>query len=216
MNSGLRTLGILVLIGLCTATIGAEDFRDAATVSKRRGIHIEFVSYAAFGGAAGFTTEWDGFPVIDVSSGIQFTPWLGIGGFASASPLSDFEDASFGITVADRENSYALCTGTELLFTPWARNIVHPLFRISLGGASVGYLEDQDGKKGMDTAIDERFFYTTCSAGGEVNVSRRTRIYAQVGGRFVANEGVLGIADSGLSGLEIRIGLRLLWRTVID
>jgi hypothetical protein len=211
-----RGLGLVLLVGVWGLSTGAEDLKETATVLKGRDRRIEFISYAGLGGGAGLTTSWDGFPVLDASAGIQILPWLSLGGFGSAAALSDFDDAPLGASIADRENAYAVASGAEVLMTPWSARVVHPVVRITVGGTSVGYLEDQDGDKGMETAIDERFFYTSASAGAELNLSKHIRFSAQAGTRFIPNTQTLGIATAGLSGMDLRLGFRLLWRTVFN
>lgn len=46
MSSTIRNLVIMVVLaGLSAATVGAGDFRDAATITRGGGIRLEFVSY---------------------------------------------------------------------------------------------------------------------------------------------------------------------------
>jgi hypothetical protein len=205
----------VILVGLA-ASAGAEDFRDAETLSKGEGIRMEFVSYAGFEGGVGFTAAGSAFPAVAAVSGIQLKPWLALGGITSVSPLSDFDDFPFGISIADRDNAYAFFTGLGLWFTPRHLRVVHPLIGVTLGGATLGYLEDQDGKGGLEASIEENFFYAALSAGPEVNLSRHVRFYLLAGGRFVANDGALGIPDNEAGGLDVRLGFRCFWRTVID
>ena len=107
-------------------------------------------------------------------------------------------------------------SGTELLITPFSAKAVHPLFRVAVGGVSVGYMEDVDDKEGYDRATEERFFLASVAAGAEMNLSRHLRLALRGGWRFAANEETMGIADGGLSGPELALTLRALWRTVID
>jgi hypothetical protein len=41
---------------------------------------------------------------------------------------------------------------------------VHPIFRVALGGVTVGYLENVDDEEGYDTATDKRFFLASVAA----------------------------------------------------
>jgi hypothetical protein len=107
-------------------------------------------------------------------------------------------------------------SGSELLFMPWAASVVHPLVRLSLGGATVGYMEDTDGKEGFDQAVTDRWFHATASAGAELNLSRHLRVWGLAGYRFVGNKETMGIPAGGLSGFEASLGLRYLWRTVVN
>jgi hypothetical protein len=130
--------------------------------------------------------------------------------------LSDFEHAQLGLTIADRENSYYLSSGVELLLTPLGGKKVHPLLRLAFGGVSVGYLTDDDNVEGFDSNNEDRFFYGALSVGMEVNLTRHINIYARGGGRFSGNSEVLGLSNGELGGFEAMIGMRLLWKTVID
>jgi len=206
----------VVLAGLAAAALGAEDFRDAETLAKGDGIRLEFVSYGGFEGGIGFTVAGDAFPAAAAVSGIQLKPWLALGGHTSVAPLSDFDDFPFAVSISDRDNSYAFFTGLGLVFTPRYDRIVHPLLGVTIGGATLGYLEDQDGKDGLEASIEEHFFYAALSAGPEINLSRHLRLYLQASGRFVANDGALGIPDYDLSGFATHLGFRFFWRTVID
>jgi hypothetical protein len=49
-----------------------------------------------------------------------------------------------------------------------------------------------------------------------MNLSRHLRLTLRGGWRFAANEETLVIAEGGLSGPELALTLRALWRTVID
>ena len=93
---------------------------------------------------------------------------------------------------------------------------MHPLLRLSIGGASVGYLEDLDGEEGYETSTQNRYFFASASVGAEANLTRHLRLTASVGGRFVNNDSGLGLGELELSGPEASIGLRFLWRTSID
>ncbi len=218
MHTALRTT-LALSVGLaCALAANAEpaarDFRDADVVISAHLPRIEFVSYAGIGGGTIFA---DGAaPVMEGTGGIQLTPWLALGGFWSAAPLSDFEHAELGVSIADVEAAYAIMSGTELLITPFAAKAVHPLFRVAVGGVSVGYLEDVDDEEGYDRATDERYFLASVAAGAEMNLSRHLRLALRGGWRFAANEETLGIAEGDLSGPELALTLRALWRTVID
>lgn len=218
---------VVTLLAMNVVLLGAQDFgdfRDAETLSRGRGARFEIVSYALVGGAVHTATgaaEDDGvlgapFPAGELGGGFQITKWLAVGGFFSAAPLSDFDHARFGITVADRDNAYAVSTGTELLFTPFSDCVVHPMLRVAIGGTSFGYAEDQDGIEGFESVVESRVFFAAVGGGVEVNVSRHLRAFARVGWRYVNNEVALGIGAVGLSGLESVVGVRVLWRTVVD
>jgi hypothetical protein len=204
----------------CAAFASADtshksDYRDADVIISAHLPHIEFVSYAGIGGGAIFA-EGSAAPLFETSAGLQFTPWLALGGFWSVAPLSDFDHGRLGVSISDVEASYAIMSGTEILITPFAAKVVHPLFRVALGGVTVGHLENIDEKEGYDTATDDRFFLASVAAGAEFNLSRHLRLALRGGWRVAANEEMLGIEEGGLSGPEIALTLRALWRTVID
>jgi hypothetical protein len=109
-----------------------------------------------------------------------------------------------------------VCSGTELLFTPWASAAVHPLFSLRLGGASAGRLIDYDGEEGFEGTEERRYFLAAASAGCEVNLSTFLLLNARIGGRFVDNGRTLGIDPRGLSGLEASVGLRFLYGILVE
>lgn len=215
-----RTILALTMGLACALSAGAEttdksDYRDADVFISAHLPHIEFVSYAGLGGGAIFT---DGgiAPSMETTAGFQITPTIALGGFWSVAPLSDFEHGKLGVSIADADAAYAIMSGTELLITPFSEKVVHPFFRIALGGVTVGYLENVDEKDGYDRATDKRFFLASVAAGAEMNLSRHLRLALRGGWRFAANEETLGIQEGGLSGPELALTLRALWRTVID
>jgi len=209
------SLGTACAAGAAAESTEKKDFRDADVIISAHLPHIEFVSYAGLGGGSIFS---DGAPapLFQTSAGLQVTPWFALGGFWSAAPLSDFEHARFGVSIANVEAAYAIASGTEILVTPFAAAIIHPLFQIALGGVSVGYLEDIDEEEGYDTATDDRFFFASFSAGAEFNLSRHLRLALRGGWRFAANDKLIGIDAGGLGGPELALTFRALWRTVID
>lgn len=208
-----RTFGAL-LIGFA-ARLAAVHATEADTVFETGLPPFSITTYAGIGGGASMPAG-DTVPLMEVSSGFQFAPWIAVGGFVAVNPLSNFEHADLGLTVADTDAAYALMSGTEVLLTPWARNLVHPLFRLSLGGVSVGRLADTDGKEGYDTATEERFFFASVAAGAELNLTPHLRVGLRGGWRFAANTELLGIDEGDLSGPEAALTLRLLWNTVFE
>lgn len=217
MQFFLRTFMALTLSAACATFVAAEtnDYREADVIFSFHLPHIEFVSYAGLGGGALFA-EGSGAPVIEMSAGIQFTPTIALGGFLSAAPLSDFDHAHFETDIADEDAAYALMSGTELLITPFAAKAIHPVVRVALGGTTIGVLKDIDQEEGYDTATEKRFFFASIGTGAEFNLSRHLRLTLRGGWRFVANDEMLGISDRALSGPELALTLRTLWRTVID
>jgi hypothetical protein len=199
-----------------TINVFSVDLANAETLIEPRAFRLEFTSYSSIGGGINYIYG-ESIPRIDVAGGFQFTPWLAMGGFISASPLSDFADADFGVSVSNEPNSYEMASGLEVLFTPWSDRLVHPLVRVTLGGINVGYGFDTDGTPhSLEGVVDERFFYTSLSGGVELNLARHIRVAGRVGYRFVGNDAYLGIKEGGLSGLEVGVTARLLWHSIIQ
>jgi hypothetical protein len=213
MKISTKTFGAL-LIGIAVQLAGAQT-RAADTVFETGLPPFSITTYAGMGGGVSVPAE-DFIPLMEASSGFQFASWIAVGGFVAANPLSSFEHADLGLAVADTEAAYALMSGTELLLTPWAENLVHPLVRVCLGGVSVGYLTDTDGEEGYDTSTEERFFFASVAAGAELNLTPHLRLGLRGGWRFAANTELMGIDEGELSGPEAALTLRLLWRTVFD
>ncbi len=216
MKQSQRVLTVCMFVLILAGAAGAEVFEERSTLTGVSLPKIAFVSYGGSATGAGFTMDGDVFPLEEVFTGIQVNNWLALGGFTSVAPLSDFDHAQLGITIADRDNSYYLSSGMELLLTPWGAKKLHPLVRLALGGVSVGYLTDDDNVEGFESSNQERFFYGSLSLGMEINLSRHTNIYARAGGRFSGNTEILGLTNGELSGFEAMIGMRFLWNTVID
>ncbi|QQO08841.1 hypothetical protein [Breznakiella homolactica] len=203
---------LMMVLGLGTA---AGDTLETDTLIRRKGPAFELGVYAGLGGGIAVPGKHV-IPLAEASAGIQITPWLGIGAFCGINPLSDFEHAKLGISVADTPGAYGFMSGMEIIFMPLAARTVHPFIRAALGGITVGWLSDDDGKEGYDTAHEERFFFASLSAGAEVNLSRHFRLYLRGGYRFAGNSTIMGIGNGGLSGAEAALGLRFLWKAVVD
>lgn len=216
MKQSQRVFIVLMTFLVLAGTVAADVFEERSTLTGASLPEISFVSYAGTATGAGVTMDGDVFPIEEVSTGIQINKWLALGGFTSVAPLSDFEHARLGISIADRDNSYYLSSGAELLFTPLGGKKLHPMIRLAFGGVSVGYLSDDDNIEGFDSNNEDRFFYGALSLGMELNLSRHINIYTRAGGRFSGNSEVLGLSNGELGGFEAMIGMRLLWKTVID
>ncbi|GAB1482270.1 hypothetical protein MASR2M78_10850 [Treponema sp.] len=145
-----------------------KDRLDADILIKAGLPHIEFISYAGLGSGATWA-DTQATPLLESNLGFQLWPSLAIGAFYTASPLSDLKHAAFGLSIANTEAAYMLQSGTEILFTPLADHIIHPLIRATLGGATVGYLKDTDGEEGCETSVQNRYFQASISAGAELN-----------------------------------------------
>ncbi len=209
------SLFVFAAIGAYAADRNGDPIQDADVVLRTGLPAFSFVSYTGIGGGA-FLADGKTVPQLDFASGIQFTPWLAIGSYYSAAALSRLEHADLGVSVADTEAAYLTTSGAEILLTPWAHLAIHPLARITLGGASLGYLEDLDGEEGYDAAYEDRCFSASVSAGAELNLSRHIRLALRGGWRFVANEESMGIDEAALSGPELSLTLRVLWRTSFE
>lgn len=179
------------------------------------GSRLLIVSYAGLSGGASFIPG-SVLPSASFSGGFRISPWFSFGAFVDGVPLSDFDHASLGLSAADRENAYMAASGTELLFTPWSAAVLHPQFKVKLGGASVGYLVDADGEEGFEETHEKRYFLAGVSAGVELNLSRCWLFNAHVGGRYVDNDETLGFDAGELSGLEASIGVRFVYGIHIE
>lgn len=213
-----RKLFVITAGLLCLAafTLSAEPASRRTSLTGWRWEGVEFGSYASLGGGAAWTTDGVFYPVIaDASSGFQLRPWLALGAYCSVSQLSDISDLSFGTPVVSFPGAFALATGSELIITPWAERIVHPYLRLSIGGRSVGELVDTDGKEGFETVSMKRYFNAGAAAGAEVNLSEHVRLYGRAGVQYTNNDRLGGISAGKLSGVELCIGGRFIWRTGI-
>ncbi len=220
MNSFKRIFGVVVLAAVVTtAGFAAEpekkDYFDADVVIKSHLPSFSLVTYVSTGGGASFNTG-EILPLVEASSGFQLAPWIAVGGFWAVNPLSNFEDANLGLSFANTEAAYAYMSGTEILITPWADHMFHPLFRATIGGISVGYMENAEDGEGYNSNVENRYFFGSISTGAEMNLSRHIRIGLRGGWRFSGNDDTLGIDEGDLSGFEVSLSVRALWRTVID
>ena len=212
----------VLLVMVCSASLSADDFRNARTLLEGTGASLGFTSYAGFGGGLGLSQEKAGstsgglFPMLNASAGIELRPWLALGAYTWVAPLSAMEHADLGTRIADTDNAFMYAGGSEILLMPWAAAVLHPVLRLGIGGVTAGYLEDTDGEEGFDHAVTDRWFHASASAGAELNLSRHLRIWGLAGYRFVGNKETMGIPAGGLSGFEASLGLRFLWRTVVD
>lgn len=207
---------LIIALALTAGLASAADFRDADTLGSLRLPDFSFVSYAGVSGGSVYASG-EALPSMESAAGIQFTPWFAVGGFVGGTALSDFGHGSFGSELADRDNAFCAPSGTEFIFTPFSARKIHPLIRIALGGATVGYSDHrEEGGQEIDSSATSRCFFAAASVGAEANLTRHLRLTAAVGGRFVDNDEIMGIDEAGLSGLEASIGLRFFWRTLVD
>ncbi len=73
--------------------------------------------------------------------------------------MSALEHADLGTRIADTENAFIYAGGSEVLLMPCAASVMHLVVRLSLGGATVGYMEDTDGEEGFDQVVTDRWFH---------------------------------------------------------
>lgn len=189
---------------------------SAESVGKEVSKPLSFVAYASLGAGLGMTSGWVPYPAAESAFGVQLAPWFSLGGFSSVSPLSPFDHARFGVKAADADNSFALASGTELLFTPFDGAVVHPLIRATIGGRTVGTLKDSDGKEGFDAVDSKRYFYAGLGIGPEVTVAPHTRLYLRVGGSLTPNGEIAGLGKAAMSGMEVSVGARFVWRMTVE
>lgn len=187
----------ITLLALTLAVLSAETEEKTLITQRWNGFSLNL--YASMGSGMAFTATGEAFPVwFEAASGFQITPWFGFGGFFSISPLS---------LIADTKGSVAIASGSEFVFTPFSANLVHPRIRFSIGGQTVAT---------ENTLIYERFFYTGLSAGPELNVSPQIRLYVNVGWHFTGNTRIIGFTNGELSGCDLSVGGKFLFRSTID
>ena len=219
MNKAVRLFSVTVALLSITAAGFADEvkirYTETDVTIKSEQPYFSFVSYGSIGSGTSFVLTEE-LPAIEASSGFQIAPWIAVGAFCAVNPLSNFEHAYLGLNLADREAAYAMMTGTEIILTPRGERWIHPLLRFALGGVNVGYLENIDNEEGYDRAHDNRYFFASISTGLEMNLSNHFRLALRGGWRFVENEYTLGIGKGELSGPEVTLTVRALWKTVID
>ena len=205
MNKELK-IGLLVLVLVC----GSGSVFATETVWDTPSPSYGFVTYLNVGGGAAFIQD-ENSVLVDFSSGFQLSPWFSLGGFVAVNPLSNFSDADLGLSIADTEAAFALMSGMELLFTISPDSLLHPIMRLTVGGISIGYLEDIDGEEGYDVSSTIRSTFASITAGLELNITSSTRIALRGGWRFAAHGETMGIEAYGLGGPEISLSLRTIW-----
>ncbi len=204
-------IGLFILVIVCSSgfVFASQTVLDVPTPS------CSFASYLNVGGGKAVIKD-EKSPLVELSYGFQISPWISLGAFIAANPLSNFVHANLGVAIAQTEAAFALMSGTELVFTPSSDNLIHPIIRLAIGGVSVGYLEDIDDEEGYDIATTNRYTFASFSAGLELNIMTHLRLALRGGWRFAANEKTMGIEKYGLSGLEVSLSLRTVWQTRIN
>ena len=204
-------IGMFVLVIVCSGSIvfASQTVVDAPASS------FSFVNYVNVGGGAAFIQEEN--PVLlDLSYGFELAPWFSLGTFIAVNPLSSFAHADMGVSIANTEAAFALMSGMELLFTPASERMIHPILRMAVGGVSVGHLKDIDGNEGYDVVSASRSTFASLSAGLELNITNCVRLALRGGWRFAGHGETMGIDKYGLSGPEVSLSLRTVWRTEIS
>lgn len=204
-------IGFLALLLLASSSL----VFGSQSVFQSPGLSYSFVSYLSVGGGTAFIQDEKPL-VVDASYGFQLSPWFSLGAFVSTIPLSNFDHADLGLSIADTQAAFALSSGTELLFTISSDRMVHPIIRLAVGGINVGYLEDIDDREGYDVAHSRRSTFASVSAGLELNLTKHTCLAVRGGWRFAAHDDTMGIQKYGLSGPEVTLHLRTVFKTDIN
>jgi len=153
-------------------------------------------------------------PVLESSTGIQVNPCLAVGGFGAVVPLADIHALNLGPDLVGLEAAFAAPSGTEVLFTPWYDQEFYPLFRVAVGGISLGYLEDTDDQEGYERAVHQRFFYASGSVGMEWKVLSVLRVGVRGEWSWAPHRSVLGLDAGAAGGPSLVFNLRTQWKTI--
>ncbi|NLE16215.1 MAG: hypothetical protein GX626_10145 [Spirochaetales bacterium] len=176
---------------------------------------LSFTSYLDIGGGAAFIQDETPMQA-DLSFGLQLSPWFSLGAFVAINPLSNFEHADLGLSIADTEAAFALMSGTEFLFTASSDGLVQPFVRLALGGISVGHLENTDGIEGYDSSRADRSLFASLSVGLKMHITHHTALLLRTGWRFAGHAKTMGIQAHGLSGPELCLSVRTVWKNDIN
>lgn len=202
-------LMVLVIVFYGSLAFASQTMLDARPAS------FSFVSYLNAGGGTAFIQ--DELPLqAEFSYGLQLSPWFSLGGFVCANPLSNFEHADLGVSIANTEAAFALMSGTEFIFTAYPDKRIHPFLRLALGGITVGYLEDVDADEGYDRAQASRSPFASLTVGLELDLTKYTMLALRGGWRFAGHAETMGIEKHGLSGLEVCLSVKTVWRNTIS
>ena len=208
---------IVLLTAALTMTSLAygSGFAAESGAKEEAPVLLDFSAYAGAGGSV-LLVEEEAVPAVDLRTGILIKPWLGLGAYFFLAPLSSFEHADLGVSVADRRNAYMFRSGMEILLVPFQEKRLHPIFSLRAGGITAGYGVDLDGNSDTLEAVEEQRFFAAGATGGfEFNICRHYRITGVIGYSLAANEELMGIGAGNLSGLTAGLGLRTVWRTQI-
>ena len=202
-------LMVLVIVFYGSLAFASHTMLDARPAS------FSFVSYLNAGGGTAFIQdEW---PLqAEFSYGLQLSPWFSLGGFVCANPLSNFEHADLGVSIANTEAAFALMSGTEFIFTAYPDKRIHPFLRLALGGITVGYLENVDADEGYDKTQASRSTFASFAVGLELDLTKYTKLALRGGWRFAGHGETMGIEAYGLGGLEVCLSIKTVWRNTIS
>ena len=212
----LQTVCISVLLlAAGPAFLNCQGYGDEKTLVATKPLNMNFTLYSGVSMAAGYTLEGNAYPQISTASGVRLLPWLAVGAFLQGAPLSDIAEWNNGISIAESDNSYMLMSGTEVIFTPFAKAVVHPFFRLTIGGITTGYLENTDDDEDMERSVEKRDFFASLGVGAEANLSTHIKLYFMAGGKVATNREWNGLTEGSLSGAEASVGMRIQWGSAI-
>ncbi|GEM_PF-1227775 len=150
-------------------------------------------------------------PHFGVSTGTRLSSRLSLGAFGSFQLLSDFPESNFGLTITETESAFMLLAGVELTITLFENSGFNPFLEVSVGGASVGYLEGTTCA-GFDTANLHHYFYSSVATGVELRISRNLHLVFSNGYRYIPHDAVLGLSANTLSGHYSSVALKSSWQ----
>ncbi len=211
MMKNCMSLVLLIMVLTASANMGfaKQTVLDVASPS------FSFTSYLHAGAGAAFIQGES--PIqVDLSYGLQLSPGFSLGAFLAVNPLSKFEHADLGVSIADTEAAFALMSGAEFIFTACPDKQIHPFLRLALGGITVGYLRNVDADEGYDEAKTNRSTFTSLSVGLELNITRYTALTLRGGWRFAGHGETMGIEAYGLGGPECSLAFKIVWKSDIN
>jgi len=201
-------LGIaLLLCVLCMNTLPASSYDDYDDYEDRPyGYQPYFVLEK---GKATILDERA--PHYGIALGTQVASRLSVGAFGTFQLLSDFPESNFGLTITDTESAFMLLTGVELTVSLFEDSGFNPFLEVSVGGASIGYLEGTTCA-GFDTANLNNYFYSSVATGIELRLARNLYLVYSNGYRYIPHNALLGLSENSLSGHYSTVALKSSWR----
>lgn len=205
-------------IAWATTLFLASDIRGETLIAlgEKAGKLVEerkplfgFTSYAGLGAGGAFIGNTLA-PDLRFEAGWQITPWFGFASFTSIQPLHDITD------IVPQEGAFARRYGTSFSLTPSAHKRIHPLLRFTLGGMSIGYIDESVSRPDDEKKYyREKMSFAAGAEGGlEMNLSRHFKTLAWAGWRF-ADVDYLGLDASDFSRPEMGVEIKAAWRTLI-